>query len=122
MHTGAAAGSWGQDTRAMRVRPALSCNYELLMHNTDMQKFVLELCGGEVGSCDEESWRALMRRRLECLIDVLCKLIQRGSQTTRLRSCPGNLVVSFSSMIRGMLGSPEYTSRTRLSCWIDVPV
>lgn len=63
----AVACTRGQDMRAMRVRPALSCNYELLMHNTDMQKFVLALfqVRAMLGPLECTS-----RIQLSCWIDV----------------------------------------------------
>ncbi len=82
-YTGAvgAAENWGDDMQVMRVKPALSKSYELLLHETGIPCFLLDLRSGP-GGCNKYLRRALMKRRLERFIGVVYRHRTSESRTT----------------------------------------
>lgn len=66
--TVAAAKDWDAEMQAMDVRPALDDSYEMLAHQTGLDRFWIDLREGE---CDKELRKDLLKRRLERFIGVI---------------------------------------------------
>jgi erythromycin esterase-like protein len=66
--TVAAADEWDGDMHIMNVVPSLPKSYELLMHETGIKSFWLDL---RTGVCNENLREELMKKRLERFIGVI---------------------------------------------------